>query len=96
MRYFKFNFTPLRVILHIYMVIFTDISCCHGNLSLRMCCEMEKLRDLHIWHDIGLSLLKSGTREYFWILNTKAGIKLLYDDVILTLKRRKGKIPIYS
>ena len=53
-----------------------------------------KWRNLHIFQDIGLILLKFGAGGYFWILNPKSTIKFLY-DVILTSKWREGKMPIY-
>ena len=55
-----------------------------------MCRGMEKWRNLHIFQDIGLILLKLGAGGYFWILNPKSMIKFLY-DVILTSKWCEGK-----
>ena len=43
------------------------------------------MKNLHIFQDIGLILLKFGAEGYFWILNPKSMIKFLY-DVILTSK----------
>ena len=76
------------------MTILINLRCCHGNLLLWMCRGIEKWRNLHIFQDIGLILLKFGAGGYFWILNPKSKIKFLY-DVILTSKWREGKMPIY-
>ena len=74
-KFFKFNLILLGVILHI-MTILIDIRCCHGNHLFWMCCGIEKWRNLHICQDIGLILLKFGSRGYFRILKRKSTIKL--------------------
>ena len=64
MKFFKFNFTLMRVIFHI-MTILIGLRCCHGNLWLWMCLATEKWRNLHICQDIGLILFKFGVGGYF-------------------------------
>ena len=93
MKFFKFYLTLIGVILHM-MTILINLRCCHANLLLWMCRGIEKWSNWHIWHNIGLILLKFGLRGYFWILNPKSIKKILY-DVILTSKWREGKIAIY-
>ena len=74
MKIFKFNLTPMGVILHM-MTILINLRCCHGNLLLWMCRGIEKWRNLYISQDIGLILFKFGAEGYFWILNPKSTIK---------------------
>ena len=76
MKFFKFNLTLMGVILHM-MTILINLRCCHGNLLLWMCCGIETWRNLHIWQNIGLILLKFGVGGYFLILNPKSIKKFL-------------------
>ena len=94
MKFFKFNLTPMGVILHT-VTILINFRCCHGNLLLWMCRGIEKWRNLDICQDIGLIFIKFGAGGYFRIPNPKSTIKFSY-DVILMSKWREGEIPIYG
>ena len=81
----------MGVILHITTILIS-LRCCHGNFLLWMCHGKEKWRNLHIYQDIGLTLLKFGVGGYFWILNPES-TKKIYTTSIWRQNDVKVKYP---
>ena len=75
MKFFKFNFTLMGVMLQIITFLIC-LRCCHSNLLLCMCRGIKKGRKLHICQDIGLILLKFGAGGVFLDSKSKINNKI--------------------